>query len=96
MKARGLTPEARRRQGRRREGSGGRLLSAATGPVGEDEEGCKVRTAPCGLRRGHGGGPKGPRLPPAPEGSDGKDDGREGAWEHAMEGPHELGGSWVE
>ncbi len=77
VKARGLTPEARRRQGRRRGGLGGRLLSAATGPVGGDEEGGKSR-------RGHGGSPKG---------SDGMDDVREEAWEDAMEGPHELGGS---
>ena len=80
MKARGLTPEARRRQGRRGGGSGGRLLSVATGPVGGDEEGGKVR-------REHGGGL---------EGGDGMDNVSEGAWEDAMEGPHELGGSWVE
>ncbi len=59
-------------------GSGGRLLLAATGPIGGDEKGGKVR-------RGHGGGP---------EGGDGMDrDVRERAWEDAMEGPHKLGGS---
>jgi hypothetical protein len=37
--------------------------------------------------QGHGGDPVG---------GDGMDDVREGAWEDAIEGPHELGGSWVE
>ncbi len=78
MKECGLTSGARRKQGRLGKGPGYRRLSEANGPVGEDEEGGKVR-------RGYGGGP---------EGGDGRDDARDGAGEDAMEVPRELGESW--